>query len=305
MTDALETAGRPTDVPLFRAFDRGILVSSLYAATLIVAAEARPLDGEDAGVHMTVWALCGFIAGAIGGFSNTLAHESARRDLARNSLDGLMISIWTINIILLINALWYLDLPSYLAQYAGLLVAGTLVGALIGEPLLMFCGRLTIRGVRPFDTANQLAESIEDENTRFAARVILHTIVVIVLAAILFAILIAIAIAIAIALAIGALYVAFQVWRSQSSSGLRLERGLRVDKEGRVRKKGFLFDTPTGTRIKRDASGNQHVVKEGIFFDSDTGLYVDDKGRTKRSGLLFDSEVEGIDIRSDGVSERK
>ena len=169
---------QPVVAPLFRAIDRGIVVGAIYAAILILTAEENGVS------HAAVWALCGFIAGAIGACSNSLPFHDFGRDVARNLLDALMIVIWTTNLILIVHYFNRFHSLDDLAELCVVFAIGTLMGGLIGEPILRGLALVEIRGVRPFGGVNELADLMQSEDLRFVTKVVGHSVVFAVLATI-------------------------------------------------------------------------------------------------------------------------
>lgn len=60
-----------------------------------------------------------------------------------------------------------------------------------------------------------------------------------------------------------------------------------INDDGRVKKKGILFDENTG--IYQTASGE--FKKEGILFDESTGLKQNERGEFKEEGIIFDKDT--------------
>jgi hypothetical protein len=285
--------------PLFRAYDRGIVVASLYAATVVVCVQLFLPGGSAFGVRAALWGVCGFVAGAIGGFSNTEEADSFRRDMARNACDAAMIVVWTANLLLLVNLLRRMAGVAELAQLAGIFAAGTLAGAVIGEPVLLFAGSLSIKGRRPFAGASRLTESLHNPHARFAAKVVLHTVVVggLLLLAAAAALVVFMIVAFFIAIAILALVLKAMTSEGQTTTvpTFRRRRGEKLDRDRRVVREGWLTDQPTGQRI----NGDGQLVNEGVFVDQPTGLKIGPDGKLLKEGWLADQET-GVRFEDDG-----
>lgn len=287
--------------PLFRAYDRGIVVASLYAATILVCGQLFLPHGSGFGMSAALWGVCGFVAGAIGGFSNTEEADSFRRDMARNACDAAMIVVWTANLLLLVNLVRRLAGTVELAQLAGIFAGGTLAGAVIGEPVLLFAGSLSIKGRRPFAGASRLTESLHNPHARFAAKVVLHTVVVAGLLLLAAAAAFVVLMIVAFFIAIGILVL---VLKAMTSDGrpttttvptFRRRRGEKLDRDQRIVREGFFTDQPTGQRLNREGQ----LVNEGVFADQPTGLKIGPDGKLLKEGWLVDRET-GVRFEDDG-----
>jgi hypothetical protein len=177
LAEAEVTGSKPR--PLFQAANRGTLVASIYSAALILGFEiyAKQLPRASP-AHFVGLGLVGIIAGAIAGFSNTENDEDARRDLKRNAIDGLITVLWASNLILAVNlALALMPWPNSvirLVAFAG----GTLLGAVVGEPLLAAVATVSVKGRRPLLWVNAVTAHIRHPDVRFVVRVAVQSIVV-------------------------------------------------------------------------------------------------------------------------------
>jgi hypothetical protein len=173
---------------VFRAYNRGIIVAALYSAAAAVLFElfGPPELRASQNNQLVVLGILGMVGGTIGGFSNTNCFANGRRDLKRNLLDAVMISVWAANLLLVFN----LVSPSFsieaLAQLLGAFAGGSVVGGAIGEPIVGLVGKLQIKGRRPFAWVNSVTESIDNANARFVMRVLIQTVVAGILVALAF-----------------------------------------------------------------------------------------------------------------------
>jgi len=179
----------------FQAYNRGILVSTVYATIfflvytylpLVSPGLGRDLQSEEFG--FLVFGFVGFVIGAIVSFSNSFDLEEQKQDLKNNLLDALMVCLWTANACFLINLLgsfiknaWW---PSQLVTFLGAFGIASLFGALIGQPLLLLLGGGGAKSFRPFLYVNALTDSMENRDAQFALRVFLQTIVTVCLVSI-------------------------------------------------------------------------------------------------------------------------
>lgn len=302
----------------FRAFNRGIAVASVYALVLLLVVWFAMPFYIPAGARIALFGLCGFLAGTITGFSNTQHGESLRRDLRRNVSDGAMVSVWIAIVWLTLNLLQFGAPVNWVALRLGVFSAGALLGAAIGEPVLILLGSLSIRGRRPFAAANRFCDRFHDVNVRFVAQVILHTVafVSLVAAAVAAAMVVMIVVAIiltflllgwllSVALSDGNRRTSYSPSRSRrrySSSddedaapAFRLRAGQRIDEQGRVVDTHWYGDVPAGQNINEKGQ----IVNERWIGDEPTGYRIAEDGRLQREGLLFDQDV-GVSLVSDG-----
>lgn len=299
---------------VFRGYDRGIVVGSVYATAMLIALVlVMPSSVKrELAVELTVVAMFGLVAGAIGGFSNTIAGEDGRRDLKRNISDGGMIVLWSANALLAANLITRVAPAPAMLRWLAALAGGVAVGALVGEPLLARLVRVRVRGRQPLLWVNEITARIAHPDVRFVVRVAVQTIVVGALLALAFVA--AIIVLVLVALAVIALVIAMltgeggggRVSRArhrdddeQDPPLLQLPPGSRILPDGRIVKEGLIFDDPTGLRI------NEHgqVVEEGLLFDKATGVKIDGDGRIVQEGMIFDKATGARIVDGELVEE--
>jgi hypothetical protein len=291
---------------VFRAYDRGIVVASLYATSMILALlyvapdSIRAQLHKGLGVQLAVVAVFGLVAGAIGGFSNTIDGESGQRDLERNVFDGGMILLWTANALLAANLALRFTAAPVLLRWIGALAGGVALGALVGEPLLRVLVRVRVRGRQPLLWVNAVTQRIQHADVRFVTRVIVQTIVVLALMMLAFVAAIVVVVLIVLAVIGLVLSIAFgeggggtarNYAHDEHAPLMELPPGSKILGDGRVVQEGFLFDKETGMRIDEDG----RLVKEGLLFDKPTGVRIDEDGRILKEGFIFD-KATGVRI---------
>lgn len=326
--------------PRVQVVNRGIAVAAVYAIVLL---------GTAVGLHrgdvlptlaqpqiFVVFGLVGYLVGAICGYSNTDRDSEGTRRLDLNILDAAVASLWAAIAVFAADlALAPFESAAFAIQLVGILAGGSILGGLVGEPILSLLGKIRVKGRHPFHFIRDATERIRNPDARFVWRVVLQTVMFAFLAT-----LAAIAIAIVIAVIVVMLAIWFFVASTSESSGRKtvyvprggrvrddgrivdrrgqrtsqridedghiLEQsflgeerlGMRIDRDGRVLNEGLLGDSRTGVRLKQDGS-KQRIVKEGVFSDHDTGLGLDAQGRAYKERTLGKSEA-GIAITSEG-----
>jgi hypothetical protein len=166
--------------PLLCACNRGIVVAVVYATVIAVLFEELVVRGArpSSGLEPLVLGALGVVAGAIGGFSNTLEGESRRRDRQRNAVDGLVIVLWVSVLLLALNLGLRFAVSPRVFTLIGAFAAGTMIGALIGEALLGAFVGISIKGRRPLLWVNAVTARIDHPDVRFVVRVVVQTITV-------------------------------------------------------------------------------------------------------------------------------
>jgi hypothetical protein len=305
-------------VPLVSAFNRGIAVATAYSALLLLAGWFALPYGVPFAARVGLFAVCGFLAGTIAGFSNTQAQESLRRDLARNLCDAGMVLVWLGVFWLAVNLARPLAPLDQAAQLFGALAGAALAGAAIGEPAIVLIGALSIRGRRPFVAANRACERIHDPHARFVARVVLHTVSFLLLfaAAAAAAMVVMIVVALILTVVIGGWLLSTalndgktpNVSRRRRSRGdgepaqplFSLKRGQRLDEQGRIVDEHWYGDTPTGRKINKQGQ----LVDERWFGDEPTGVRIAPDGKLQKEGFLFDDDL-GVRLVADRDGNRR
>ena len=164
---------------------------------------------------------------------------------------------------------------------------------------------------RPLLFASSITSRVEDEDLRFALRVLGHSIVVAVAVAVT-----ATVIAVVLScLALGAIAWVLNhflnkdegsdtsaarppgtrqaaaresgIRQKKEQAGIYIPKGGRIREDGRIVRDRWYGDEETGQRVREDG----RVVKEGLIFDTETGLRIDEEGRVVKEGLIFDTET--------------
>ncbi|HEX8155172.1 MAG TPA: hypothetical protein VF698_18715 [Thermoanaerobaculia bacterium] len=300
-------------VPRLCAVNRGIAVAVVYALVLLVGGWAALPYYAAAEMRMALFALAGFVAGAIAGFSNTLDGESPRRDLGRNALDAAMVSLWTGIALLTLNLVYLGATVDWAGKLLGIFAIAALIGGAAGEPLLIFVSSLSIRGRRPFVAANRFCDRFHDSSTRFVAQVVLHSVAFIALmaAAAALAMVVLIIVAVIVTVVIGGWMLSAALSdgnqrttrrrRSTSRNDDRpepvfsLKPGQRIAADGRIVDEHWLGDTRTGKKINERGQ----VVDERWLGDEATGYRIAADGRVQREGFFFNDDL-GVSVVPDG-----
>ena len=289
----------------FRAANRGIVVGTAYGVALLLGA----LYGYAcrAGEESILWTLfggVGFLTGTVAAFGNSPGAVDPDEDPppggAVDLSDGAMTAIWVGLVALAANLAWPFAPGQAALMFVGALVGGALLGAVVGEPVLRFLGRVRVKGRQPFLFVASATEGIESEDTRFVIRVLLQTLIFAFLATLA-------ATVIFVFLALMALALAFWLiglMMDDSSGGRRrvvVPRRGRVREDGRIVRKKFLGEEETGQRI--DEQG--HVLDERVFGDEATGLKIDpETGQVLKEGFLGD-QATGAALKDDGRGGKK
>lgn len=306
-------------VPRFSAFNRGITVAVVYAVVLLVGGWMALRHGVPGGSTTALFALAGFIAGAVAGFSNTIAGESLRRDLMRNVADAAMVSLWIAIALLTLNLVSVGAPLDWVGTRLAIFTAATIIGAAAGEPLLIFLSSLSIRGRRPFVATNRFCHRFHDPTTRFVAQVVLHTLaflaLVAMVAAVAMVVLIVVTIVLAIVIAGWIISAALndgnqktspprRRWTSSSDDPpepvFSLKAGQRIDEQGRIVNTHWYGDERTGQKI--NAQGQ--IVEERFRGDEPTGYRIAEDGRLQREGLFWNDDVGVSVVRDDNGGHR-
>lgn len=335
-------------VLLFHAFNRGIFIAILYSIILsqfgwilvhfiqvpdIIGNECNNgyprITSDYVGflylkIAPLFFALVGFAAGAIGGFSNIGIDESVGRHTARNTLNAIMIALWSVNLLLIINLFCYLfskylygvvytrwSLAEIVFRIAGVFSLGVMLGAIIGTPLMASLAQFSVAGIRPFLLVNRITVAVRSPGTRLLLRALLHTVVLASLTALAITAIIAICV---IAVVIGVILAIINEGRKghrQESKGHRSHGppagpiltddtighksiGLKVDHDGTVTE-----DVPFGgqrTDVRVDEDGR--FMEEGLVGDRPTGWRVKDDGAIVEEGLTGIRDT-GLKIKKD------
>jgi len=296
--------------PLFQACNRGIVVAAGYAAAMVIGLLKVVVSRHDAiGPTLGLFAAVGVVAGAIAGFSNTDAREDARRDLARNALDALMVFVWCANALLLVNLVVPLAPTRLLFKGVGCLAVGAMAGGTIGEPLLIYLARFTVKGRRPFLFVNRVTRGIANPTTRLITRVVVQTIVAGVIGVLAFftAVVLIALLAIALGLWILAALLSDGNRRAPNHTGgptVTIDKhGNRIERQQRQRVFGETYE------VSVDVGGNviaEHHERQAMFGGSYGVTIVDGNvvaEHHERQAMFGDAYVATTDVGGNVVSE--
>ncbi len=251
---------------------------------------------------MEIWTyILPFATGAIVGFSNKEREESWRPRLLLNVKNCAAVVLWCSAISLTINLVSGSPTPAeYLLISTGRFAGLVLLGGMVGQPILSFAARLSIKGRHPFLYVNDVTEKIEDPNRRFIVRVVTQTLMVLLVVALAATFLAAVLALLLVALVLFFIYASLAGSSGRTVRTISIPRGGRVRDDGRIVKEGLLFDEPTGQKINEDGQ----VVQEGLLIDDPTGLAINKDGQVVKEGLIID-EATGVAFKDDGMGGQK
>lgn len=331
---AVKAMDEPLQSRGFQALNRGIVVGALFFGVGLLALQLTfTCELVDPGLGFALYGGIGFVAGTVTALSNTATGDRVLGSRGLDLSDALMTGLWLALGILAVHQGEPLAPGLDLIWRTLTLIGSALLGALIGEPLALFIGRLRVKGRRPFRFVNDLTEGIHNDDHRFIVRVLLQTAMLALLIALATTIVFLVLALLALALAGWFLSAATSDGRTQTRVRVRIPKGgrvrddgvivdkkrrktgqriaddgrvlesgertgLRIDDDGDVLVEGLLSDRKTGAALRDEADG-QHIVQEALLSEKDTDIRLDSKGRPKKKGFFGDRDV-GVSIDSDG-----
>lgn len=276
--------------PIFEAYNRGIILASMYGSALLLVFEYLWSRGQSTTLGplaLVAYGLTGFLAGTIGGFSRSddLA-EDETRDLKRNAMDAGVLMIWIAIVVLAANLVVPFSKPASLLALLGACVLGGQIGALLGEPILSYLAQVPIKGRRPFLFVSNLTTSIENDDVRFVTRVIIQSILLAALLTLAFALFVVFLVI--VALWLGFLAIGLIMTLMDGGEHVRIPKRVRVRGSGEI-------TSGRGRKTGLKVRGDKKIVREGFFSDQETGLELEGEKVMKRG--IFTDKKTGVEMR--------